>query len=135
MNSGQRKPLHFVGSSIKDLRAMPEDVQDVFGSALLDAQYGDHPKGARPFGEGLPRSVMKLIEDHDSNTFRAAFTVSFPEAVYVLHVFKKKSRSGVGTPRPDKEVIRVRLEAAEQHHKQFYGERRGRREGEGGHER
>jgi len=58
----------------------------------------------------------------------------FAEGVYVLHVFKKESRSGVGTPRPDKEVIRVRLEAAEQHHRQFYGERRGRQEGERGHE-
>jgi phage-related protein len=45
MGSGRRKPLHFIGSSQKDLRAMPEDVQDVFGSALLDAQYGDVPEG------------------------------------------------------------------------------------------
>ncbi len=44
MNTPQRKPLHFVGASRKDLRGMPEDVQDVFGSALLDAQYGDHPR-------------------------------------------------------------------------------------------
>lgn len=66
---------------------MPEDVQDVFGSALLDAQYGDHPRGARPFGEGLPREVMKLVEDHDSDTYRAVYTVAFREAVYALHVF------------------------------------------------
>jgi len=39
--SEQRKPLHFIGSSKKDLKRMPEEVQDVFGSALLDAQYGD----------------------------------------------------------------------------------------------
>jgi phage-related protein len=41
-----RKPIHFMGSSNKDIRAMPEDVRDVFGSALLDAQYGDTPDGA-----------------------------------------------------------------------------------------
>jgi hypothetical protein len=50
MGEADRKPLHFIGSSKKDLREMPEEVQDVFGSALLDAQYGDHPEGARPFG-------------------------------------------------------------------------------------
>ncbi|CAN5795607.1 hypothetical protein BH23GEM9_BH23GEM9_15900 [soil metagenome] len=49
--SAQRKPLHFLGSARKDLRDMPEDVEDVFRSALLDAQYGDHPEGARPYGE------------------------------------------------------------------------------------
>lgn len=58
---------------------MPEEVQDVFGSALLDAQYGEHPDGARPFGEGLPRTVMKLVEDHDRDTYRAAYTVAFAE--------------------------------------------------------
>lgn len=100
---------------------MPEDVQDVFGSALLDAQYGDHPQGARPFGEGLPRSIMKLVEDHDGNTFRVGYTVAFPEAVYVLHVFKKKSASGVSTPQPEKDLLRTRLQAAQQHHRSHYG--------------
>jgi phage-related protein len=60
-----RKPLHFIGSSKKDLREMPDEVQDVFGSALLDAQFGDVPHGARAFGEGVPHEVMKLAEDHD----------------------------------------------------------------------
>lgn len=122
MNGPQRKPLHFVGASKKDLRGMPEDVQDVFGSALLDAQYGDHPDGARPFGEGLPRDVMKLVEDFGGDTFRAAYTVSFPKAVYVLHVFKKKSSSGIGTPRPDKDVIKTRLAAAREHYRRTYGQ-------------
>jgi phage-related protein len=120
MSPGERKPLHFVGSSLKDLRGMPEEVQDVFGSALLDAQYGDHPEGARPFGEGVSRKVMKLVEDHDRDTHRAAYTVSFPGAVYLLHVFKKKSARGVSTPKPDKDLIRVRLRAAEDHYRKAY---------------
>ena len=99
---------------------MPEEVQDVFGPALLDAQYGDHPAGARPFGEGLPSKVMKLVEDHDRDSYRAAYIASMPGAVYVLHVFKKKSTSGIGTPRPDKALIRTRLLAAEAHHRAIY---------------
>lgn len=102
---------------------MPEEVQDVFGSALLDAQYGDHPEGARPFGEGLPRAVMKLVEDYDGDTFRTAYTVSFPRAVYVLHVFMKKAKQGMGTPKPDKEVIRTRFRAAQEHYRKTYGPR------------
>jgi len=120
MTPEHRKPLHFVGSSIKNLRSMPEEVQDVFGSALLDAQYGDHPQGARPFGEGLPREVMKLVERHDGDTFRVAYTVAFPGAVYVLHVFKKKATRGRATARPDKGLIRTRLKAAQEHHRERY---------------
>jgi len=99
---------------------MPEEVQDVFGSALLDAQYGDHPAGARPFGEGLPSKVMKLVEDHDGDTYRAAYIAALRGAVYVLHVFKKKSSSGIATPKPDKDLIRIRLQAAEAHHRATY---------------
>ena len=116
----QRKPLHFIGSSHKDLGEMPEEVQDVFGSALLDAQYGDLPDGARHFGEGVPREVMKLVEDYDGDTYRAAYTVLFSEAVYVLHVFKKKSKGGIGTPQPDKELIRTRLRVAAEHYQRTY---------------
>lgn len=115
-----RKPLHFIASSRRDLRELPEPVQDVFGSALLDAQYGELPEGARPFGEGVPREVMKLVEDYDGDTYRAAYTASFAEAVYVLHVFKKKSKSGIGTPQPDRELIRARLRAAVEHWQQTH---------------
>jgi len=121
MDSATRRPLHFIGSSLKDLRKLPEEVQDVFGSALLDTQYGDFPEGARPFGEGLPSKVMKLVEDHDRDTYRAAYVASLPGAVYVLHVFKKKSTTGIATPRPDKDRIRTRLAAAEAHHRDTYG--------------
>lgn len=94
----------------------------MFGSALLDAQYGDLPEGARPFGEGLPSKVMKLVEDYDRDTYRAAYVAAFPGAVYVLHVFKKKSSTGSATPKPDKNRIRIRLAAAEAHYRDTYGE-------------
>lgn len=99
---------------------MPEDVQDVFGAALLDAQYGDVPFGARAFGEQVSREVMKLIENHDGNTYRAAYTVAFPECVYVLHVFMKKSKSGIKTPKADKDLVERRLKAAREHHAKTY---------------
>jgi phage-related protein len=64
---------------------------------------------------------MKLVENFDGDTFRVRYTVSFPEAVYVLHVFKKKASSGRSTPRPDKRVLRTRLRLAEQHYQSYYG--------------
>lgn len=113
------KSAYWIGSSKKDLKAMPGDVQDVFGKALLDAQYGDLPVGARPFGEHVSREVMKLVENHNGNTYRAAYTV-FPECVYVLHVFMKKSKSGVKTPQADKATVEARLATAKKHHAAKY---------------
>jgi phage-related protein len=106
------KPLRWVGGSKKSLDAVPEDVKDVFGSALLDAQYGDTPIGARPFGEGLPREIWKIVEDFDGNTYRAVYTAAFPKVLYVLDVFMKKSKSGTATPRLIKDRVRERFNAA-----------------------
>ncbi len=48
-----RKPLKFVAGVAAAMRAMPEDVQYLFGQALMDAQYGDVVPNARPFGAGV----------------------------------------------------------------------------------
>ncbi|HEX5071287.1 MAG TPA: type II toxin-antitoxin system RelE/ParE family toxin [Vicinamibacterales bacterium] len=100
---------------------VPEDVKDVFGSALLDVQYGDTPAGAKPFGEGLPQEIWKIVEDHDGNTYRAVYTATFSEVVYVLDVFMKKSKSGSKTPQADKDRVLDRFKAAKRHHDDNYG--------------
>ena len=114
------RPLYWVGGSKKSLDAIPEEVKDVLGSALLDVQYGDRPDDAKPFGEGLPREIWKIVEDFGGNTYRAVYTAVFKEAVYVLDVFVKKSKSGVATPRPDKERVRRRFAAAKAHYREHY---------------
>lgn len=110
------RPLFWIGSSKKDIRTLPDDVRDVFGQALLDVQYGDHPLGAGPFGERLPREILKLSEDLDRNTYRAVYTEAFRDTGYVLDVFTKKSKSGIATPKSDKHRVRKRFKTAQAHH-------------------
>ncbi len=61
---------------------------------------------------------MELVSDHDRNTYRAMYTAKLPNAVYVLHCFQKKSKSGIATPRPDMELLAQRLKEAQEHSKQ-----------------
>ncbi|NNF06405.1 MAG: addiction module toxin RelE [Candidatus Eisenbacteria bacterium] len=103
------KPLVWVGSSRKDVQVLPEDVKDVFGFALRYAQRGQkHPK-AKPLRGFGGAGVLEVVENHDGDTFRAVYTVRFADTVYVLHVFQKKSKSGIKTPDRELEVIRKRL--------------------------
>jgi phage-related protein len=98
-----------MGSSKKDLRALPADVVDVFGYALFLAQTGkrhETTKVLKGFGDA---SVLEVIESHAGNAYRAVYTVRFAAAVYVLHVFRKKSKSGIETPKPDMDLIEGRL--------------------------
>ena len=49
------------------------------------------------------------MEDDDGDTYRAIYTAHFSDVVYVLHCFKKKSTSGRGLPKRDRETIELRL--------------------------
>ena len=89
-----RKPIHFIASSLNDLRDVPPAVRGAFGRQLLDVQDGDMPASAKPLKGFGGASVLELIEDEDSSTYRAVYTVRFARAVYVLHVFQKKSTTG-----------------------------------------
>jgi phage-related protein len=57
------KPLRFVASSKKDLKAFPADVQDEIGRALLDVQFGDRPRSAKTLKGFGGAGVLELIED------------------------------------------------------------------------
>lgn len=58
-------------------------------------------------------SVIEIAERFDRNAYRAIYTVRLKYAVYVLHVFQKKSKSGIATPSHDIDMIRRRLHEAE----------------------
>jgi phage-related protein len=115
------KPVEWIGSSREDLRAFPGEVREVMGEALYRAQQGDeHPaaKALKGFGG---RGVLEIVDDHRGDTYRAVYTVRFASVVYVLHVFQKKSKKGIATPRHEIELIRTRLKLAEDHYRSHYG--------------
>ncbi|MBV4522643.1 type II toxin-antitoxin system RelE/ParE family toxin [Pseudomonas sp. SWRI74] len=96
---------------------MPADVQDVFGHALDLAQSGKKHPAATPLKGFGGAGVLELIEDFDTNTYRAVYTVRFGRAIYVLHCFQKKSTTGIKTTQCDIDLIRMRLQAAQDHAK------------------
>ena len=120
------KPLEWVGSSYKDLTALPEAVQDTFGYALDLAQRGLKHDDAKPFTQGGD-GVMESVDDDDGNTYRAMYIAKLPNAVYVLHCFQKKSKSGRATPREDVALIELRLKAAKDHSQQVMAKRTSRK--------
>jgi phage-related protein len=114
------KPLFWIGSSKEDLLAFPEPVKDEIGTALSVAQFGGkHPK-AKPWKGGGP-GVFEVVEDHRGDTYRAAYAVRFEGVVYVLHVFQKKSPSGIRTSKRDVDLIARRLQEAKMDFEVRYG--------------
>jgi phage-related protein len=112
------KPVVWIGSSRRDLREMPQQVRRGIGQALYTAQQGVTDPAAKPLkGFGGAR-VMEIVERYRTDAYRAVYTAHFDNAVYVLHVFQKKSKSGIATPKHEIELIRRRLAEAERHNRE-----------------
>lgn len=112
--SPEPRPLAWLASTKRDLMALPEEVIDTFGYALHLAQIGKKHEQAKPLHGFGSAGVLEIVEDWHGNAYRAVYTVRFAAAVFVLHVFQKKAKSGIATPKQDMELIRGRLKAAEQ---------------------
>lgn len=98
---------------------MPDEAQDFFGYALFLAQTGDKHFSAKPL-KGFPGAgVLEVVHHQDKSAYRAVYTVRFAEAVYVLHVFQKKSKSGIATPAEEMRVVQVRWQEAQRRHAEW----------------
>jgi phage-related protein len=111
-DSAALKPLVWIGSSKKDLIALPRNVAREFGYGLYLAQVGRRHESSRVLRGLGDAGVIELIESRVGSTYRAVYTVRFSVAVFVLHVFQKKSKHGIATPKRELDLIAARLRRA-----------------------
>lgn len=111
------KSLAWIGSSYKDFLAFPDAVKDEMGYALHQAQMGGKSTDAKPLKGFGGAGVLEIMANDMGDTFRTVYTVKFSIAVYVLHAFQKKSKSGIKTPAEDMKLIEQRFKAAEADYK------------------
>lgn len=91
------KPVHFVGSSREDIRALPEDARETAGHQLYKVQQGKEPGDWKPMPT-VGAGVNEIRVRDESGAYRVLYLAKFEEAVYVLHVFEKRSQK---TPKGD----------------------------------
>jgi len=84
------------------------------GYALYVAQRGGRHRDAKTLTGFGGAGVVEIVRDYRGDTFRAVYTLRYSDAVYVLHAFQKKSKTGRETPRLEMELIERRLRDAEQ---------------------
>jgi len=112
-----RKPIVWMGSSLRDMKAMPSPVKKDFGGALHGVQEGRAPPNAKKL-KGAVEGAVQLSEDFDGDTYRAVYTTELEGVVYVLHCFQKKSKAGIETPKAELDTIEQRLKGARKLHAQ-----------------
>src|SRR5204863_3723062 len=99
------RPVRWIGSSRRDVRAFPKSVKRDIGQALYAAQRGEEYPSVKPLKGFGGRSVLEIVAPYRTDTYRAVYTVRFSEAIYVLHAFQKKSTRGIATRQHDVDLI------------------------------
>jgi phage-related protein len=108
--------LVWIASTRHDMRALSREVRRAFGVALWAVQTGETPPIAKVLKGFGGAGVLELIENDAEGTYRAVYTVRYSTAIYVLHVFQKKSKRGKATPQQVIDLIGKRLRRAAELH-------------------
>lgn len=101
------KVLRFLGDSLVQLRKFNDDVKQDIGYQLEKVQRGERPDDYKPMA-AIGKGIEELRVWDQSGTYRVIYIAKLPDAVYVLHVFKKKTQA---TTKRDIELARNRFDA------------------------
>lgn len=86
------KPITFLGSSLKALRAFPDAARQDAGFQLDLLQRGHQPDDFKPM-PAVGAGVEELRVWCEQGTFRVIYVARLADAVYVLHAFQKKTQT------------------------------------------
>ena len=111
--SAFEKPIDWRGSSLRDIKddkIFTPRARREAGHQLSQVQVGLEPDRWKPFDDVGP-GTKEIIVDMDGGWFRVMYVAKFPEAVYVLHCFRKKTNT---TSMQDKTIAAARYRAVVQ---------------------
>ena len=98
------KLVHFVGTSRENIRELPDSVQETAGFQLFKVQQGREADDWKPMPT-VGSGVHEIRVRDERGAYRIFYVAKFGEAVYVLHVFEKRSQK---TARTDLELGKSR---------------------------
>ena len=101
------KPIYWVGSSLKDLMDLPDDVKREAGYQLHRVQNGFDPEDWKPF-QTVGAGVKEIRIREDGGAFRVMYVAKLAEKIYVLHSFQKKTQK---TSAKDINIAKIRYSA------------------------
>lgn len=100
LRSHELKEIRWRGDSRKVAHDFPKGVRVKLGKELTRIQMGLQPRDGKWLTE-LSQGVQEVRIAHSKEAYRVIYVAIFSEAVYVLHTFHKKSKSGKATPQDE----------------------------------
>lgn len=107
MQDRKTKEIEWLGSSKEDLRDFPPVARQRAGYQLEVLQDGDEPDDWKPMKTVGP-GVQEIRIKCEDGAFRVFYVVNRPEAIYVLHAFRKTTQQ---TEKRDIDLAKARLKS------------------------
>mgnify|MGYP004478571461 CR=1 FL=1 len=102
-----RKPIHWVGSTLEDVKQFPDNIKREIGFDLDLVQQGLLPRDYKAM-KNLGSGIMEIRVRDISGAFRLVYVAKFEDAIYCLHGFQKKTQK---TSSKDLAIIKARYAA------------------------
>ena len=107
---GSTKPISFLGTALDNLRAFPATARREAGYQLDRVQSGLEPSDWKPMADvGVGAREIRIREA--DGAFRVIYVAKFAGAIYVLHCFRKKTRT---TSKADLDIAAKRYRLAKE---------------------
>lgn len=110
------KTISWVKAAWKEVETFPLDVQIDIRTALTIVAEGNIPDSAKPL-KGLGSGVYEIVMRHQTDAYRAIYAVQIYNEIWVIHAFKKKSKSGIKSNKQDIDLIRDRIKRIKEMYK------------------
>jgi phage-related protein len=104
----QKRAISWLKAARKDFDGFPEEARRVCAAALVLAAEGDMADIAKPM-KGMGSGVFEIALKFRGDAFRVIYCVLLGADLWVIHAFKKKSKTGIKTPKQDIDLIKQRL--------------------------
>jgi phage-related protein len=101
------RQISWLKAAMRDFEDFPMEVQKDAAQALSIAARGGKADTAKPF-KGVDGGVFEIALRH-RGAFRVIYAVQIGVALWVIHAFKKKSKTGIKTPQMEVDLIRERM--------------------------
>lgn len=103
------RQISWLKGALRDFEAFPIEVQRNAAQALSIAARGGKADTAKPF-KGVGGGVFEIALRYRGDAFRVVYAVRIDDALWVIHAFQKKSKTGIKTPQKEVDLIRSRLD-------------------------
>jgi phage-related protein len=102
------RPISWLKGALRAYQTFPASAQEIAEDALTEIAEGGTPDIAKPLA-GLGGGIWELAIRARGDAYRVVYALQLADAIWVIHAFQKKSKSGIATPKQEIDLVRERL--------------------------